>query len=113
MRDRADPHARERALVIACEHPPLGVSPEQAVILPRVPARYRLVYVPVSRTPGRAVFCSRSRPNIVPEQLGRPALQQLRARTGVIRKKLGLNLVSEPRSSLRARAVRGWGRDRR
>jgi hypothetical protein len=31
MQDRADPHARERALLIAREEPPLGLSPEQAV----------------------------------------------------------------------------------
>jgi hypothetical protein len=31
MRDRADPHARERALMIAREVPPPGVSPAQAV----------------------------------------------------------------------------------
>jgi hypothetical protein len=31
MRDRADPHARERALMIAREDPPPGVSPAQAV----------------------------------------------------------------------------------
>jgi hypothetical protein len=31
MRDRADPHARERALVIARQDPPPGVSPEEAV----------------------------------------------------------------------------------
>jgi hypothetical protein len=30
MQDRADPHARERALLIAREEPPLGFSPEQA-----------------------------------------------------------------------------------
>jgi hypothetical protein len=32
MLDRADPHARERALLIAREEPPLGLSPEQAVM---------------------------------------------------------------------------------
>ena len=31
MRDRADPHARERALVIARQDPPPGVSPEAAI----------------------------------------------------------------------------------
>jgi hypothetical protein len=31
MQDRADPHARERALVIATQDPPSGLSPEQAV----------------------------------------------------------------------------------
>jgi hypothetical protein len=30
MRDRADPHARERAVDIAREDPPQGVSPEKA-----------------------------------------------------------------------------------
>jgi hypothetical protein len=30
MQDRADPHARERALLIAREDPPFGLSPEQA-----------------------------------------------------------------------------------
>jgi hypothetical protein len=30
MRDRADPHARDRALELACEHPPLGVAPHEA-----------------------------------------------------------------------------------
>jgi hypothetical protein len=30
MQDRADPHARERALLIAGEDPPFGLSPEQA-----------------------------------------------------------------------------------
>jgi hypothetical protein len=31
MRDRADPHARSRALELAREPPPLGVSPHEAV----------------------------------------------------------------------------------
>ena len=31
MRDRGDPHARERALLIAQQDPPPGLSPEQAV----------------------------------------------------------------------------------
>ena len=31
IQDRADPHARQRALVIARENPPPGVSPAQAV----------------------------------------------------------------------------------
>jgi hypothetical protein len=31
MKDRADPHARERALVIARHDPPPGVSPEEAI----------------------------------------------------------------------------------
>ena len=31
MRDRADPHARERALLVARQDPPPGVSPEEAV----------------------------------------------------------------------------------
>lgn len=31
MRDRADPHARDRALELAREHPPLGVSSDEAV----------------------------------------------------------------------------------
>jgi hypothetical protein len=31
MRDRADPHARERALLVARRDPPPGVSPEEAV----------------------------------------------------------------------------------
>lgn len=31
MRDRADPHARERAFQIAREDPPPAVSPDQAV----------------------------------------------------------------------------------
>jgi hypothetical protein len=30
MQDRADPHARERALIIAREDPPPGVAPDQA-----------------------------------------------------------------------------------
>jgi hypothetical protein len=30
IQDRADPHARERALDIACQEPPAGVSPELA-----------------------------------------------------------------------------------
>jgi hypothetical protein len=30
MQDRADPHAREQALLIAREEPPLDLSPEQA-----------------------------------------------------------------------------------
>jgi hypothetical protein len=32
MRDRADPHARERAFAIAREEPPPGVSSEAAVV---------------------------------------------------------------------------------
>ena len=31
MRDRADPHARERAILLARRDPPPGVSPDQAV----------------------------------------------------------------------------------
>jgi hypothetical protein len=31
MRDRSDPHARERALLIAQHEPPLGISSERAV----------------------------------------------------------------------------------
>jgi hypothetical protein len=31
MKDRADPHARERALVIARQDPPPGVSTEEAI----------------------------------------------------------------------------------
>ena len=31
MKDRADPHARERALLIARHDPPPGVSPEAAI----------------------------------------------------------------------------------
>ena len=31
MQDRADPHARDRALLIARGHPPSGVSPARAV----------------------------------------------------------------------------------
>jgi hypothetical protein len=31
MQDRADPHARARALIIAGEDPPPGIAPEQAV----------------------------------------------------------------------------------
>ena len=32
MRDRADPHARERALLIARQDPPAGVSPAVAAV---------------------------------------------------------------------------------
>jgi hypothetical protein len=35
MRDRSDPHARERALLVACQEPPLGVTSEQAVAVVR------------------------------------------------------------------------------
>ncbi|MBR0728663.1 hypothetical protein JQ595_07860 [Bradyrhizobium japonicum] len=31
MQDRADPHARERALAIARQDPPTGISPEEAI----------------------------------------------------------------------------------
>jgi hypothetical protein len=31
MQDRADPHARERALCIALENPPFDVSPEEVI----------------------------------------------------------------------------------
>ncbi|WP_271610183.1 MULTISPECIES: hypothetical protein [unclassified Bradyrhizobium] len=31
-KDRADPHARDRAFVIARQHPPAGVSPEAATV---------------------------------------------------------------------------------
>jgi hypothetical protein len=30
-KDRADPHARERALLVARQDPPPGISPDQAV----------------------------------------------------------------------------------
>jgi hypothetical protein len=32
MRDRADPHARERAVSIARQYPPSDISPEHAVV---------------------------------------------------------------------------------
>jgi hypothetical protein len=32
MRDRADPHSRERALVVASQDPPFCVSPGEAVV---------------------------------------------------------------------------------
>ena len=32
MRDRADPHARDRAFEIARRHPPAGFSPEAAAV---------------------------------------------------------------------------------
>jgi hypothetical protein len=35
MRDRSDPHARERALLIARQKPPLGISSERAVAVVR------------------------------------------------------------------------------
>ena len=53
MQDRADPHARERALAVASQDPPSGVAPDEAVAevrdvlasigdnLPGVPARLR------------------------------------------------------------------------
>jgi hypothetical protein len=31
MQDRADPHARERALMVARQDPPAGVAPDEAV----------------------------------------------------------------------------------
>lgn len=31
MKERADPHARQRALDIARQDPPMGLSPEQAI----------------------------------------------------------------------------------
>jgi len=31
MRDRTDPHSRERAPVLAGQDPPFGVSPDEAV----------------------------------------------------------------------------------
>ncbi len=31
MRDRSDPHARERALLVARQESPRGVSPDEAV----------------------------------------------------------------------------------
>jgi len=31
MKDRANPHARQRALIIAREDPPIGVTSDQAV----------------------------------------------------------------------------------
>ncbi|MCS3498290.1 hypothetical protein M2189_002752 [Bradyrhizobium japonicum] len=31
MQDRADPHARERALDIARQSPPAGISPDEAI----------------------------------------------------------------------------------
>jgi hypothetical protein len=32
MRDRGDPHARDRALDAAREHPPTGISPQAAAV---------------------------------------------------------------------------------
>jgi hypothetical protein len=32
MKERADPHARDRALLVAREEPPTGVSPEAAAV---------------------------------------------------------------------------------
>ncbi|UPK06274.1 hypothetical protein [Bradyrhizobium sp. 170] len=31
MKDRADPHSRELALVVVCQDPPFGVSPDEAL----------------------------------------------------------------------------------
>jgi hypothetical protein len=31
MQDRADPHARERAVAIAYQHPPPSISPDEAL----------------------------------------------------------------------------------
>ncbi|MDA9393062.1 hypothetical protein WN73_21305 [Bradyrhizobium sp. CCBAU 45394] len=31
MQDRADPHARERAVLLARQYPPAGTSPEEAI----------------------------------------------------------------------------------
>lgn len=31
MQDRADPHARQRAVDLACKYPPAGISTDQAV----------------------------------------------------------------------------------
>jgi hypothetical protein len=31
MQDRADPHSRQRALVVACQDPPFSVPPDEAV----------------------------------------------------------------------------------
>jgi len=31
MQDRANPYAPERAIVIACQNPPFGVSPNEVV----------------------------------------------------------------------------------
>jgi hypothetical protein len=31
MKDRADPHSREMALIVACQDPPFGVSPNEAL----------------------------------------------------------------------------------
>jgi len=31
MQDSANPHSRERALVVACQDPPFTVSPDEAV----------------------------------------------------------------------------------
>jgi hypothetical protein len=33
MKDRADPHARERAFVIARQEPPAGLSPKAAAVV--------------------------------------------------------------------------------
>jgi hypothetical protein len=30
-KDRADPHARDRALIVARQEPPVGISPDEAV----------------------------------------------------------------------------------
>ena len=41
MRDRSDPHARERALLAARQEPPPGVASEQAVAASReAPSRF-------------------------------------------------------------------------
>jgi hypothetical protein len=32
MKDRSDPHARERALLIASQEPPFGISSDQVVV---------------------------------------------------------------------------------
>ena len=49
MQDRADPHARERALAVASHDPPSGVAPDEAVAEVRVrpsnsPKKWRAAY---------------------------------------------------------------------
>jgi hypothetical protein len=49
MQDRADPHARERALAVASQDPPSGVAPDEAVAEVRVrpsnsPKKWRAAY---------------------------------------------------------------------
>jgi hypothetical protein len=74
MQDRADPHFRERALAVASQDPPSGVTPDEAVAGNAGRARFDRRHLPGSARPIAAGSERRETAPIRPsEQSEKPA----------------------------------------